>query len=79
MLGFVVLDRIGIPSPISQKGPDPVIYCAEQRSDVLYIVGLFRCPYEAERKTSGITPRVGLGGEAAPRTAKRSVFMPTAQ
>ena len=77
-------DRIGIVSPISQEGLDPVSYHAEQRCEALHIVRLPRCQHEAEGQASGIAPCVELGGEAAARSAKRlgllsPLFMPTAQ
>lgn len=80
----LLADCIGIVSPISQEGLDPVGYHAEQRSEALHIVCLPRCQHEAEGQASGIASGVELGGEAAARSAKAlgllsPLFMPTAQ
>jgi hypothetical protein len=79
-----IADCIGIVSPISQEGLNPVGYHAEQRSEALHIVGLPRCQHEAEREASGIASGMELGGEAVSRSAKRlgllsPLFMSTAQ
>ena len=44
----LLADRIGIVSPISQEGLDPVFDHTEQRSEALHIVRLSRCQHEAE-------------------------------